>query len=193
MHLGCEAAAGDWFGGPSCPPFPSTNTSLGVSPVKGPRRPSSPTLFRTGQQKSASLKCRLVYKCKAFFSFFSQECFGALADCYFNSFPQMFLPYLGKTRDRRTFCMFFHEKLQGLGGDQRAWGLFPLVGDLGLNLHDQLSQSLFKSRFTNNRWTLNKKCQPIKILRGTPTALPQRSLSLGQRLSATFCPRVIRI
>ena len=37
--------------------------------------------------------------------------------------------------------MFFHEKLQCLGEDKRAWGLLPLVGE----------QSLFKSRFTNNR------------------------------------------
>lgn len=104
------------------------------------------------KQKSASLKWRLVYKSK---TFFFPECFGALADCYFNSFPQMFSPYLGKTRDQRTFLCFFHEKLQCLGEDKHAWGLLPLVGDSGLSLCDQLGQSLFKSRFTNNHWTRN--------------------------------------
>lgn len=87
------------------------------------------------KQKSASLKRRLVYKLKAFFFFFAEH-FWALADYYFNFFPQMFSPYLGKARG--YFYLLFHAKPQHLGEDNGFLGLLPIMGDPGLSLQDQL-------------------------------------------------------
>lgn len=110
---------------------------------------------------------------------FFAERFWVLADYYLNFPPQMFSPYLGKPREQRTFCLFFHLKLLSFGEDVGFLRLLPLMVTLGWACGIN-SASLWST--PGSQRIVDEKYQSIKILGGKPHPLLMSSLSLGHLL-----------
>lgn len=106
VHVGTWAVAGGCWrvSGPLCHQFPSTDTSVSVFLANLP-------------PWSLPDKSQHLWSGNLFINpkrFFFAEHFWALADYYFNFFPQIFSPYLGKARDQGLLHCLFQKKLQCL-------------------------------------------------------------------------------
>lgn len=124
--------------GPLCHPSFSPLTPVWVSPRKTTRISCTFPFFRICKQKPVLWSGNLFINPKRFFA----ECFWASVDYYFNFFPQIFSPYLGKRL--RIFVCLFIRNCSVLEKTVRPC-LRSLVGDSGLSLQDQLCWPLTNS------------------------------------------------
>lgn len=109
--------------------------------------------------------------------FFFAEHFWALADYYFNFFPKIFFPYLGKARDQGLLVCLSRKKLQCLRERSGFLGLLSFSrGFLGRAFNFR-SAGLWQTPVHTP--LLDKKCQSIKIPGGTPHPLLNSCLSRG--------------